>query len=135
MQSTFSLNIEEHKPNNTPIHFASASNEGGVQLYNGDPDAQKGKVEMVKKMTKKVLGGASLMELTLPANMLYKASNGELISSDLAVLTAFATEASKVTDPVERIKILTAGFVGGLTTMCRELNGAPPIPMRLGETY
>lgn len=75
------------------------------------------------------------MEITLPANMLYKGSNGELICEDFANLTAYATEAAKVTDPIERIKILTAGFIGGLTTMSRILNGAPPIPMRIGETY
>jgi hypothetical protein len=92
-------------------------------------------MDMVKKMTAKVMGGASLMELTLPANMLYKGSNGELITTDFAFLTAYATEASKVTDPIERIKILSAGFVGGLTTMGRQLNGAPPILMRIGETY
>ncbi len=31
--------------------------------------------------------------------------------------------------------MITAGFIGGLTTMSRVLNGAPPIPMRIGETY
>ena len=90
---------------------------------------------MVKKMTTKIMGGTSLMDITLPSNMLYKASNAELIQEDFSFLVAYATEASKVTDPIERISILTAGFVGGLTTMSRVLNGAPPIPMRIGETY
>lgn len=135
MQSSFNLKIEPFNSNTEVKHFACVNNQGGLKLENTDPDAQKGFMDMVKKLTGKVLSGVSVMELILPANMLYKGSNGELICQDFALLTAYATAASKVTDPIERISILTAGFVGGMTTMSRVLNGAPPIPMRIGETY
>ena len=118
-----------------PVHYACINNEGGIFLENPDPESQKGMVDMVKKMTSKILGGASLLELNLPAHMLFKGSHAEAIADDFAILSQYATEASKVVDPVERIAMLTAGFLGGLTTQSRIINGAPPIQMRIGETF
>lgn len=85
-------------------------------MENPDPEAQRGMMDMVKKMTSKILGGASLLELNLPAHMLFKGSHAEAIAEDFSLISAYAFEASKVVDPVERISMLTAGFVGSLTT-------------------
>jgi len=80
------------------------------------------------------MSGTSLLDLSLPANMVYKGTNAEIILKDLAMLTAFCNEAAKGADPKERIKLLTAGFVAGLTQVSQTLQGSPSIANRLGET-
>ena len=129
------IQIQEFDSRYAPVHYACTNNEGGLFLENPDPEAQRGMLDMVKKMTSKILGGASLLELTLPAHMLYKGSHAEIIADDFSILAAYATEAAKIADPVERLAMITAGFIGGLTTQSRIINAAPPIKMMIGETF
>ena len=78
--------IQDFDSNYMPVHYACINNEGGVFLENPDPEAQRGMMDMVKKMTSKILGGASLLELNLPAHMLHKGSHGEIIADDFSIL-------------------------------------------------
>lgn len=83
----------------------------------------------------KVISGVSLLDLTLPSNMLRKINHAECALLDFSNVIHFANEAAKINDPKERIRLITAGFVGGISTVSRTLQGSPPIQSRLGETY
>ena len=74
--------------------------------------------------------------LVPPAYMIGKLNTGELICKDFAMVASFCLEASRrVGEPLERIKLLAGGFAAGVTLAGLALQGAPPISMRIGETF
>lgn len=116
-------------------HVANIGEEGGLKLEI-QPDANflsNAKNIMVDLGSKVLKGSLDIGEMSLPAAMLGQHTRLELVSFEYSVLSLFLTSASKVSDPVERMRIICAGMVACATTAIQTTKGTPPIPAIKGD--
>ena len=81
-----------------------------------------------------MLAGENVAEMLLPSQALGTLSHAEESLLEKAYLCGYAVEAAKATDKVERLKIVTAGFIAGLMTPFHVTQAQPPIPVAVGST-
>lgn len=92
-------------------------------------------MKFATKMAKKLLSsGFNVLNLTLPAVMLANKSSAELMLYGFGGLSLYTSEAVKIKDPVDRMKMVQAGLVASLSQVVRVMEGNPPFPNTVGGT-
>jgi len=130
-----SLNLEKFNPKNPPPQLDIINETAGMNLTNGNPYADDGIATVVKKMTGMVMtGGFNAVCMDFPSNMYFQESHGETALKDFAKVCHFVNVASQETDPIERMRIISAGLVANCTTLMRHTNGVPPYQDKVGDT-
>lgn len=90
----------------------------------------------VRKISAKVLMGRfNFSTMQRPAALSNPTSHIQVIANEYCVLTRYVEAALAVKDPVERLKLVTAGLIGNLSLNVYGSRGKGPVNPSLGETY
>lgn len=115
----------------------NAREEGGINMKQ---DEEAGVWETLAAFTRKVAGKLLSGKLNFstmqrPAALSNPVSHIQVIANEYCVLTRYIEAALTVRDPLERIKLITAGLIGNLSLNVYGSRGKGPVNPSLGETY
>lgn len=89
----------------------------------------------IKKVTKKMLAGQfNFGTMQRPTTLSNPVSHVQLMANELAVVVDKCKLMIGTTDPLDRLKLLTAGIVGNLSYNVLRSGGKGPVNPVLGET-
>jgi hypothetical protein len=129
------LNIRPYDPSEPPKHCPITNEYSGFTLTSKDVSKHQNFIKFIAKMTKKLISsGFNALNLTLPAVMLKNMSCAEIILNGYGSLSQFVSEAVKVTDPVQRMRLILAGLVSNMALVPMIMEANPPYPNFLGGT-
>jgi hypothetical protein len=131
----WNINIRPYDPSEPPKHYDITHEYSGFNVTSKDVSKHQGFLTFVAKMTKKLISsGFNVLNLTLPSVMLSNMSSAEVILHGLGNIALFASEAAKVEDSLQRMKLLQAGVVSNLCGVLRLIEANPPYPNFHGGT-
>ena len=103
-------------------HHAYLNDEGGIKLeIESDANFLSTTKDLMVDLGSKVFKGSlDFSEISLPISMLSEYTRLEIISFEYPHLSLFLSKAAQAQDPVERMKLITAGYVfADLTQGCQ----------------
>merc|ERR1711935_70537 len=99
-----------------------------------DENAAGAMIAFVGKLAGKMLSGKfDMLTVVPPAKMLAPRSHLNVCSSDFVILVKYIEASLLAVDPVERFKLLVAGYVGNIYYSTLESKGKSTIPTFDGE--
>lgn len=111
--------------------------KGGISCKN---QSEEGFFKVLTSFTKKI--GAKLIQgkfnfssMQRPTLLCMAESHLQLIVYEFAMSVRYFEAASKQTDPLERMKLITAGIVGNFSYNVYRSKGKGPVNPVLGESY
>lgn len=114
-------------------HYSNVYEEGGLKLdIEADENYLANTASVVSEITSNVFkGNFDLFEINLPAGMLSQYTRLEVIALEYPQLCRFLSTASRITDPLERMKYVVAGYVGSANRPAGEPLHSSADPQRL----
>lgn len=114
-------------------HYSNVYEEGGLKLdIQADENYLANTASVVSEITSNVFkGNFDLFEINLPAGMLSQYTRLEVIALEYPQLCRFLTAASKIADPLERLKYVVTGYVDTVHQQDRQSDSASPAPQVL----
>lgn len=110
--------------------------KGGITLVDEGNLAPKALKEVLSKATKKIVNGdfADVLKVPSPAYFHHPRSFLEGACYDLSYSSLFMTKAALTEDPIERIKLILAMYIGGHHINPATIGLRAPLNPVIGET-
>lgn len=133
--NSWTPNIRAYNPSKDLKHLDNTDEYSGFSVDSKDVSKSQGFVTFASKMAKKLISsGFNILNLTLPAVMLTEKSAAEIQLYGFANLSLFASQAAKETDPLQRMRLVQAGAISGISLVVQIMQGNPPYPNFVGGT-
>ena len=124
----------EKKIKNHPMEVLTG--KGGIDLKVKDVGFGAMVKAVLKKISKKILSGSfNFGSMQNPAIVSLPQSHLSIIAREYSILIDFIKKMNETEDLVERMRLLTAGFIGNWSYNVYLSKGRGPLNPFLGETY